>query len=59
MARSPAPLFASLVLLLVAFFSLLPSPGRAQTADHVVISEVMYDPSQTGTDTSFEWMELF
>ncbi len=25
----------------------------------MVISEVMYDPSQTGTDTNFEWIELY
>ena len=57
MNRSRAPLLASLVLLLIALLSVLPSPGRAQTADHVVISEVMIHP--LGTQPDREWIEVF
>ena len=58
MSRSRAPLLASAVFCLFALLAtLLPSLGRAQTAAHVVISEVMYDPS--GTEPDGEWIELF
>jgi hypothetical protein len=46
---------AALALLLAASLSLMSGPGLAGTADHVVISEVLYDPSQTGVDFAFEW----
>ena len=49
MSHSRAPLLASALFCLFALLAtLLPSLGRAQTAGHVVISEVMYDPPQTG-----------
>ena len=45
MSHSRAPLLASAAFCLFALLvTLLPSLGRAQTAAHVVISEVMYDP---------------
>ena len=60
MSRSRAPLLTSAVFCLFALTAtLIPSLGRAQTAAHVVISEVMYDPPQAGTDTGYEWIELF
>lgn len=31
----------------------------AAIADHILITEVQYDPSQSGTDTDYEWFELF
>ena len=58
MSHSRAPLLASAVFCLFALIAtLIPSLGRAQTAAHVVISEVMYDPS--GTEPDGEWIELF
>ena len=48
---------AALVLLLAASLSLMSGPGLAGAADHLVISEVLYDPPQTGSDTSYEWFE--
>jgi hypothetical protein len=58
MSHSRAPLLASTLICLFALLAtLLPSLGRAQTAAHVVISEVMYDPS--GTEPDGEWIELF
>ena len=58
MSHSRAPLLASALFCLFALLAtLLPSLGRAQTAGHVVISEVMYDPS--GTEPDGEWIELF
>ena len=60
MSHSRAPLLASALFCLFALLAtLLPSLGRAQTAGHVVISEVMYDPPQTGVDSDYEWVELF
>jgi len=38
-------------------FGLLPSFGHPQTADHMVISEVMYNP--TASEPDQEWFELF
>ena len=58
MSRSRVPLFASAIFCLFALLvTLLPSFGRAQAAEHVVISEVMYDPA--GTEPDGEWIELF
>ena len=58
MSHSRSPLLASAVFCLFALLAtLLPSLGRAQTAGHVVISEVMYDPS--GVEPDGEWIELF
>ena len=60
MSHSRSPLLASALFCLFALLAtLLPSLGRAQTAGHVVISEVMYDPPQTGVDSDYEWVELF
>ena len=59
MSRSRAPLLASSVFLFALLATLLPSLGRAQTAGHVVISEVMYDPVCSTTATNCEWVELF
>ncbi|MDY7039861.1 MAG: lamin tail domain-containing protein, partial [Chloroflexota bacterium] len=53
----------TVVTLLASF--LLPSYGLIMPASvsaassTVVISEVVYDPSQSGTDTNYEWFELF
>ncbi len=59
MPRPRAPLFVSLAVIVIVLFNLLPLSGRAQAADHVVISEVMYDPPQGGTDSAYEWVEFF
>ncbi len=48
-----APVALLLLLLFVASHSLI----GAQTADHVLISEVMYDP--VGTEPGGEWVELY
>jgi hypothetical protein len=45
---------AALALLLAASLCLMSGVGLAQTADHVVISEILYDPSQPGVDVEFE-----
>ena len=58
MSHSRAPLFASAVFCLFALLvTLLPSLGRAQAAEHVVISEVMYRP--VGVQPDQEWIELY
>lgn len=59
MARFRVPLLASLLLVSVAFAAILPGSGDAQTVNHVVISEVLYDAPQGGTDTVYEWIELY
>jgi len=60
MSHSRAPLLASALFCLFALLAtLLPSLGRAQTAAHVVISEVMYDPVCSTTETDCEWIEIF
>ena len=46
---------AALALLLAASLGLMSGPGLAKTANHLVISEVLYGPPQTGTDTSYEY----
>ena len=51
-------LLLSLTGLLIAFLCLL-SAADAQTPGHLLISEVLYDAPQSGTDTSYEWVELF
>ncbi len=52
-------LVTSFVLLLSAL--LVPSLriSSAQAVDHLVITEVMYDPPQPGTDSTYEWIEIF
>ncbi len=52
MSRSRAPLLASFVFLFALLTTLLPSLGRAQTAGHVVISEVRQDLSTEDTATA-------
>ena len=37
--------------------SLLPLPGGAQSAEHVVISEVMFQP--LGAQPAGEWIEIY
>ncbi len=59
MAHFRVPLLASLVLLLAATVAIRPEIGRGQTPNHLVISEVYYDAIQTGTDTAYEWVEVF
>ena len=58
MSRSRSPLLvAALFCLFALLATLLPSLGRAQTAAHILISEVMYDPPQSGVDSDYEWIE--
>ena len=57
MSHPRAPLLASSIFLFILSATLLPPLGRAQTAGHVVISEVMYDPADT--EPNHEWVELF
>ena len=59
MARFRVSLLAALFLLSAAFLAALPGSGGAQAVNHLVISEVIYDPPQSGVDTSYEWIELF
>jgi len=58
-SRVPLLLGAALALLLAASLGLMSGPGLAQTADHLVISEVLYDPLQPGVDVDFEFVEVF
>jgi len=59
MAHFRVSLLAALLLLLAAFIAALPGPSGAQTVNHLVISEVWYDPLQSGIDTAYEWVEIF
>ena len=59
MARFRVSLLAALLLLSAVLVAALPGPGDAQTVNHLVISEVMYDPPQSGADTDYEWVEIF
>ena len=54
MARFRVSLLAALALLSAALLAALPGSGGAQSVNHLVISEVMYDPSQSGVDTNYE-----
>ena len=59
MPSSRSPWFLPLVLALVFLLTLtlLPVFGSSQTVDHMLISEVMYDP--VGEESAGEWVELF
>ena len=57
MARFRVSLLAALRLLSAALLAALPGPGDAQTVNHLVISEVLYDP--VGTEPDGEWIEIF
>jgi hypothetical protein len=50
---------AVLVLLLPVVQALLAGRSAADALGHLVISEVFYDASQTGTDSHYEWVEVF
>lgn len=52
-------------LFVICFLAIFCSPRLSQAADdtlsmnHLLISEVYYNPIQTGTDTKYEWVELY
>jgi DNA/RNA endonuclease YhcR with UshA esterase domain len=46
-------------LLLFFYFSSTVQAADAEKTDHVLISEVYYNPIQTGTDTKYEWVEIY
>ena len=58
MARFRVSLLAALLLLSAALLAALPGSGGAQTVNHLVISEVMYDPLPPGNDSDLEWVEI-
>jgi hypothetical protein len=59
MAHPRVLLATSLALPLAVFLGLFPAAGVAQTANHLLISEVLYDAPQSGTDSPYEWVEIY
>jgi hypothetical protein len=51
--------FFSVILLLASLLpSLLSGRSAAESPDHLLISEVLYDAPQSGTDTPYEFVEI-
>jgi len=48
-----------LILMTISFFDLKKAKAIVLPSQTVVINEVEYDPPQSGTDSAYEWFELY
>lgn len=51
--------FSIFLVVFFGFSDVTKAADSTKIKDHILISEVYYNPIQTGTDTKYEWIELY